>query len=62
MAGVSKVDFEDPTLIDAEEDETTLAAIDEALCDAGAGRLVPLEDVRKLLSTWTTESSAPKKR
>lgn len=45
-----------------DEDEATLAAIDEGLKDAKAARTVPLERVRELLPKWTSESSSPKKR
>ena len=56
MANVGRIDFEDPTCIAEEEDEETLAAIDEGLRNAEAGRTVPIEDVRKLLPTWITAS------
>ena len=49
MARVGRIDFEDPTSIEEEEDEATLAAIDEGVRDAEAGRTVPIEEVRKLL-------------
>jgi predicted transcriptional regulator len=35
-----------------EEDEETLAAIDEGIRDAKAGRTVPAEEVRKRLDKW----------
>ena len=44
-----------------DEDEQTLAAIDEGIKDADAGRIVPAEEVRKLLSQWIAESSTYKK-
>jgi len=47
---------------DGEEDEETLAAIDEGIADAEAGRTVDAEEVRKLLPKWTTASSTRKKR
>jgi len=37
-----------------EEDEETLSAIDEGVRDAKAGRVVPAEEVRKLLRKWVT--------
>jgi predicted transcriptional regulator len=40
-----------------EEDDATLAAIDEGIADAKAGRTVPAEQVRKLLRKWTSGSS-----
>ena len=46
-----------------DEDEETLAAIDEGIHDAEAGRTVPIEEVRKLLPQWIiTASSSRKKR
>jgi predicted transcriptional regulator len=45
-----------------EEDAETLAAIDEGLRDIKAGRVVPAEEVRKLVQKWTSASSTPKKR
>ena len=45
------------SLLDQEDDET-LAAIDEGIRDADAGRLVPIDEVRKLLPRWITESSS----
>ncbi|HKM83227.1 MAG TPA: hypothetical protein VJY15_19990 [Candidatus Acidoferrum sp.] len=58
-------DFElektDP-VIDDDEDEKTLAAIDEGLRDAKAGRTVPIEEVRKRLPKWITASSSRKER
>ena len=62
MAKVGRIDFEDPTFIAEEEDEETLAAIDEGLRNAEAGRIVPIEDVRKLWPTWITASSSRKDR
>jgi len=62
MAKASRINFDDPTPIDEEEDEETLAAIDEGIGDAEAGRTVPLEEVRKLLPKWITASSSRKER
>ena len=62
MAKVSKIDFDDPTPIDEEEDEETLAAIDEGIRDAEAGRTVPIEEVRRLLPKWITASSSRRDR
>jgi len=42
-----------PTLI-FEEDEETIAAIDEGIRDAKAGRTVPAEEARKRLPKWIT--------
>jgi len=49
MAKASRIDFDAPTPIDEEEDEEALAAIDEGVRDAEAGRTVPMEEVRRLL-------------
>lgn len=62
MAQARKIDFDNPAPILDEEDEETLAAIDEGLHDAEAGRTVPIEEVRKLLPQWITASSSRKER
>jgi len=62
MADASRIDFDDPTPIDEEEDERTLAAIDEGIRDAEAGRTVPMDEVRRLLPKWITASSSRKER
>lgn len=60
MARASRIGFDAP--IDEEEDEETLAAIDEGIRDAEAGGTVPIEEVRKLLPEWITASSSRKER
>jgi predicted transcriptional regulator len=60
MAELKKLDLDNPAPILDEEDEETLAAIDEGLRDAEAGRTVPIEEVRSLLPKWITESSSHK--
>jgi hypothetical protein len=62
MAELKKLDLNDPPPVLDEEDEDTLAAIDEGIRDAEAGRTGPIEEVQKLLPQWITESSLPKKR
>jgi len=62
MAKAKKFDFEDPLPVMDDEDEQTLAAIDEGIRDAEAGRTVPSEEVRKLLPLWITASSTRKER
>jgi predicted transcriptional regulator len=62
MAKVSGIDFDEPVSVQDDEDEETLAAIDEGIRDAEAGRTVPIEDVRKLLPKWITASSSRKER
>jgi len=62
MAKANKINFENPVPIDQEEDEETIAAIDEGIRDAEAGRTVPIEEVRGLLPKWITASSSRKER
>jgi predicted transcriptional regulator len=62
MARARKFHLESPAPILDEEDDETLAAIDEGIRDAEAGRVVPAEKVRELLPKWTTVSSTRKKR
>ena len=45
-----------------DEDEKTLAAIDEGIRDAEAGRTIPIEKVRKRVRKWITASSSRKER
>jgi predicted transcriptional regulator len=60
MAKANKFEIEDPMTILDEEDEETLAAIDEGIEDAKAGRTVSAEKVRERLPKWTTASSTRK--
>ena len=62
MAEPKKLDLDNPDPILDEEDQDTLAGIDEGIRDAEAGRTVPIEEVRNLLPQWITESSSRKKR
>ena len=62
MAKAKDFVFEKPDPVMDDEDEKTLAAIDEGLRDAKAGRMVPIEEVRKLLPKWITASSSRKER
>ena len=39
-----------------------LAAIDEGIRDADAGRTVPIEQVRRLLPKWITASSSRRRK
>jgi len=48
MAKAKKFDLDPAPVVDDEEDET-LAAIDEGIRDADAGRVVPAEKVREML-------------
>ena len=62
MAKVKKFDLEAPQLFFREEDQKTLAAIDQAVRDADAGRTVSSEKVRKQMTQWFSASSTPKER
>lgn len=62
MAETVIADFEESTSVLAEEDELTLAAIDEGLLDVDAGRTIPIDQVRELLPKWITVSSSRKER
>ena len=62
MAKAKAFDFEKPAPAIDDEDEATLAAIDEGIRDAKAGRTAELEQARKLLPKWMTASSSPKER
>jgi predicted transcriptional regulator len=54
--------LEKPVPVEDEEDEATLAAIDEGIADAKAGRTVPAKQVRKLIRKWISGSSGYKQR
>ena len=60
MAKDQEFEFEefDPSFVD----EATLTEIDESIREADAGQLIPIEEVRKLLPQWITNSSSPQKR
>ena len=62
MARAKEFDFEKRTPVIDDEDEATLAAIDDGIRDAKAGRTVELEQVRKLMPKWITASSSRKER
>ncbi len=62
MAKAKKFELENAAPPVDEEDEETLAAIDEGIQDAEAGRVAPAEKARELLPKWTTASSTRKKR
>ncbi len=50
MSKSKKFDLENPVPVVDDEDEETLAAIDEGIRYAEAGRTVPAEEVRRLLA------------
>ncbi|HWZ55909.1 MAG TPA: hypothetical protein VNZ63_07550 [Verrucomicrobiae bacterium] len=62
MAKAREFDLDKPAPAVEDEDEKTLAAIDEGIRDAEAGRTIPIEQVRKRLHKWTTASSSRKGR
>jgi predicted transcriptional regulator len=62
MTRAKKFDLENPAPILDQEDEETLAAIDEGIRDAKAGRTVPAEEARKRLPKGITASSKRKGR
>lgn len=62
MAKAKKFGLENPALILDEENEETLAAIDEGIQDAEDGRTVPAEEIRKRLPKWITSPSTRKGR
>jgi predicted transcriptional regulator len=62
MAKAKETEFEKLAPAVDDEDEQTLAAIDEGVRDAKAGRTVSPQEVRKLLPKWTTASSTRRDR
>ena len=54
--------LEVPTVEEVEADAKTLAAIDCGIADADAGRVVPLDEVRKLVPQWISKFESPKPR
>jgi predicted transcriptional regulator len=49
MAKAKKLNLDTPAPVPDDEDEETLAAIDEGIRDADAGRVVPAAKARALL-------------
>jgi hypothetical protein len=56
MAQADRFDLDDLSPLPEEEDEETLAAIDEGIRDADAGRSVPIEEVREFMPQWIAAS------
>jgi len=54
--------LEVPVIEEVEVDAETLAAIDRGIADADAGRVVPLEEVRKLVPQWISKFDSQKPR
>jgi predicted transcriptional regulator len=59
VAEAEKIDFNDPAPIFDEGDLKTLAAIERGIQAADGGRVVSLDDARRM-DQWLTESSSPK--
>ena len=62
MAKSKQFELEKQAPVKDEEDQATLAAIDEGIRDARASRTVSLEQVRRLLPQWLTGSTSRKER
>jgi predicted transcriptional regulator len=60
MAAELKLDH--PVPMTDEEDDATLAAIDQGIQDADEGRGVSAEEARQRVRQWLSKSSTPKKR
>jgi predicted transcriptional regulator len=60
MGKLKKPDLEEPVSLLDDEDEETLAAIDQSVKAADEGRVVPLEKVRQRMKTWFTKLSSRK--
>ena len=54
--------LEVPIIEEIDVDAKTFAAIDRGIVDADAGRVVPLEEVRKLVPQWISKFQSPKPR
>ena len=62
MSKSNKIEIGAEILELRDEDAETLAAIDEGVRDAEAGRTIPAEEVRTRLPKWITTSSIRKGR
>ena len=51
-----------PVTDEVETDDATLARIDRGVKDADKGRIVPLEEVRKLIPQWISRFESQKAR
>ena len=58
---MSELDLTKPVPL-TEENEETLAAIDQGIRDADEGRVTPLEEVEQILPKWISKFSSPNKR
>jgi len=57
MARAKKSVLQSPTSVLDEEDQETLAAVDQGIQDTKAGRTVSAEEVRQRLPNWIAASS-----
>jgi len=62
MREARKLNLEDPPPILDDEDEESLAAIDEGIEDDDAGHVTPIAEVRSLFSQWIAAYSLRKRR
>ncbi len=62
MAQIKDLEFTEADSILDEEDEGTLAAIDQGIKAADEGRVVSEEEVRKLIPQWMSKFSTRKPR
>ena len=62
IEGMGEVKLDHPVPMTAEEDEATLAAIDQGIKAAEEGRVVSAEEARQRVQQWLSKSSTPKPR
>ena len=62
MEELKQLELDQPAFAEDDEDEETLAAIDEGIRDAEAGRTVTSGEARTMLAKWITDSSTRKDR
>jgi predicted transcriptional regulator len=62
MLEPKKLEFIEANSIPDAEDKATLAAIDEGIKAADEGRVVPEEEVRKLIPQWISKFSTQTSR
>ena len=59
---MAELKMDHPVPIAEEEDEATLAAIDQGIEDASEDRVVSAEEARQRVQQWLSRSSTPKVR
>jgi predicted transcriptional regulator len=59
---MAELKMDHPVPIAEEEDEATLAAIDQGIEDASEGRVVSAEEARQRVQQWLSRSSTLKVR